>query len=130
MYNYAIYYFMNAAKAKPNDSRMWTALGSCYEKIDKKNEALKCYEKALFYKDKEGIALYKMAKIYQTAGDEERAAACFKENLRKNNSEEVDNAELVESYLFLAKYHRNKGEYKEAHNFLIKLKDHEGQVIM
>ena len=29
MYNFAIYYFIHAAKAKPNDSRMWTAVGLC-----------------------------------------------------------------------------------------------------
>jgi anaphase-promoting complex subunit 8 len=54
MYQYAIYYFLNAANAKPNDSRMWTALASCYEKLEKKNEAIKCYRKALAFKDKEG----------------------------------------------------------------------------
>lgn len=83
MYNYAIYYFLNAAKAKPNDSRMWTALGSCYEKLEKRKEAIKCYEKAVYFKDKEGIALYKMAKLYFFIGDEDKAAACFKENLKK-----------------------------------------------
>ena len=60
MYNFAIYYFIHAAKAKPNDSRMWTAIGLCYEKIDKKKEAIKCYEKAIEFKDKEGIALFKI----------------------------------------------------------------------
>lgn len=54
MYQYAIYYFLNAANAKPNDSRMWTALASCYEKLEKKHEAIKCYKKALVFKDKEG----------------------------------------------------------------------------
>jgi anaphase-promoting complex subunit 8 len=128
MYNYAIYYFLNAAKAKPNDSRMWTALGSCYEKIEKRNEAIKCYEKAVSCKDKEGIAMYKMAKLYFCIGEEDKAAICFKENLKRNFnlSEEVDNAEIVESYLFLAKYHKKRAEFEEAYNYLIKLKDHEG----
>ena len=130
LYTYAIYYFLNAAKAKPNDSRMWTALGSCYEKLEKKNEALKCYEKAIAYKDKEGIALFKIAKIYQSQGDEDRAASCFIENLKKiSNNEESENAELIESYLYLAKYFKMKGDYKEAYNYLLKLKDHEGPVL-
>lgn len=128
MYNYAVYYFLNSAKTKPNDSRMWTALGSCFEKLEKRNEAIKCYEKAVYYKDKEGIALYKMAKLYFYLGDEDKAAICFKENLRTNfnNSDEVDNAEIVESYFFLAKYHKKRGDYDEAYNYLLKLKNHEG----
>jgi anaphase-promoting complex subunit 8 len=131
MYTYAIYYFLNAAKAKPNDSRMWTALGSCYEKLEKKNEALKCYEKAIAYKDKEGIALFKIAKIYQLQGDEDKAASCFMENLKKiNNNEESENVELIESYLYLAKYYKKKEDYKEAYNYLLKLKDHEGPVLI
>jgi anaphase-promoting complex subunit 8 len=37
---------------------MWNALGNCYEKIDKKNEAAKCFERAEACKDKECIALH------------------------------------------------------------------------
>jgi hypothetical protein len=33
----------------------WNALGTCFDKIDKKNEAIKCYEKAESCKDKECI---------------------------------------------------------------------------
>ena len=126
MYNFAIYYFINAAKAKPNDSRMWTAIGLCYEKLDKKQEAIKCYEKAIFCKDREGIALYKMAKLYNAIGDIDKAAICFKENLCRNVNEEIDTDEMIESCLFLAKYYKNKGDLDDAYNILLKLKDYEG----
>ena len=126
MYNFAIYYFINAARAKPNDSRMWTAIGLCYEKLDKKQEAIKCYEKAIFCKDREGIALFKMAKLYNAIGDSDKAAICFKENLCRNVNEEIDTDEMIESCLFLAKYYKNKGEYDDAYNILLKLKDYEG----
>jgi anaphase-promoting complex subunit 8 len=33
---------------------MWNAMGNCYEKMEKKNEAAKCYERAENGKDKEG----------------------------------------------------------------------------
>jgi len=54
MFQYAIYYFQRAAKANPNDSRMWTALGDCYLRTDKKDDAIKCYRKAIDKKDKDG----------------------------------------------------------------------------
>ena len=128
MYNFAIYYFIHAAKAKPNDSRMWTAIGLCYEKIDKKKEAIKCYEKAIEFKDKEGIALFKMAKLYSSLGDEDKAAICFKDNLGRNvGDNNIDSEEMVESCLFLAKYYKVRGQYEDAYNILIKFKDYEGK---
>ena len=75
---------MKAAKSKSNDSRMFTALGMTYEKLDKKVEAIKCYEKAIVFKDKEGIALYRMAKLYDEMGEKDKAAVCFEKNLTKN----------------------------------------------
>jgi anaphase-promoting complex subunit 8 len=38
IYNFASHYFAKAALAKPQDSRMWTALANCYEKLDKPEE--------------------------------------------------------------------------------------------
>jgi anaphase-promoting complex subunit 8 len=40
---------------------MWNALGNCYEKMDRREEAAKCHERAERFKDKEGIALHKLA---------------------------------------------------------------------
>ena len=31
MHVYAVYYYQTAAKLRPNDSRMWCAIGACYE---------------------------------------------------------------------------------------------------
>jgi len=36
---------------------MWNAMGNCYEKMDKKNEAKKCYERSENGRDKEGMLL-------------------------------------------------------------------------
>ena len=35
-------------------------------------------------KDKEGIALYRMAKLYDEMGEKDKAAVCFEKNLTKN----------------------------------------------
>lgn len=53
---------------RPKDSRMWNAMGNCYEKLGKKNEATRCYERAENGKDKEGIALFQMGKLYDAMG--------------------------------------------------------------
>lgn len=85
MYNYASHYYANAAMAKPQDSRMWNAMGNCYDKMDRREEAAKCHERAERFKDKEGIAMHKLAKLYITLGEIDKAACCFKENLARKD---------------------------------------------
>ena len=117
---------MKAAKSKSNDSRMFTALGMTYEKLDKKVEAIKCYEKAIVFKDKEGIALYRMAKLYDEMGEKDKAAVCFEKNLTKNFEGNIDGESMIESCLYLGKYYKEKSLYDKAYNILMKLKDYEG----
>lgn len=96
------------------DSRMWIAMGGCYEKMDRKDEAAKCHEKGERSKDKEGIALHKLAKLYIQIGEYEKAANCFSVNLRRKDMEEIESAETTDALLYLAKYHKLVGRYEEA----------------
>lgn len=57
-----MYYYKQAQQLRPNDSRMIVALGETYEKMDKIENALKCYYKACNVGDIEGMALIKLAK--------------------------------------------------------------------
>lgn len=62
MYSYCVYYYKQAQQLRPYDSRMLIALGETYEKVDKIDNALKCFYKACNVGDIEGIALIKLAK--------------------------------------------------------------------
>ena len=70
MNHYALYYFSRAVLSRPKDARMWNAMGSCYEKISKPSEAQKCYQRAESSRDREGIAMHQMGKLYHTMGPE------------------------------------------------------------
>ena len=105
---------------------MWSAMAGCYEKMDKKIDATKCYDRAERYKDKEGIALHKLATLYISMGEIEKAASCFRENLRRKDNEEVESTETVEALMFLAKYCRANKQYEEALNFARRLHDYNG----
>lgn len=59
---YCLYYYKQATQFRPNDSRMIMALGETYEKLDKTENALKCYFRACNVGDVEGMALIKLAK--------------------------------------------------------------------
>jgi len=59
---YCLYYYKQAQQLRPNDSRMLIALGETYERLEKIQEALKCFFKARNVGDIEGVALLRMAK--------------------------------------------------------------------
>lgn len=59
---YCLYYYKQAQQLRPNDSRMLVALGETYERLDKVQEALKCFYKARSVGDIEGGAVFKLAR--------------------------------------------------------------------
>ena len=60
---YCLYYYKKAQELRPNDSRMLVALGESYEKLDRLEDAMKCFWKAHVVGDVEGgIALHWLAR--------------------------------------------------------------------
>lgn len=126
MNHYALYYFSRAVLSRPKDSRMWNAMGSCYERMEKKNEAAKCYERAENSKDKECIALHRLAQLYDSMGLETKAVQSFEENLRRKDEEAITDNELGECLLYLAKHYKNKGNIEKALMYARRLYDFNG----
>ena len=81
---------------------MWAALASCYEKLGMQDEAILCQQRADRVKDKEAIALHKLAKLYLMCGEEDNAAKCFKGNLARLDKEKVHSYATIEALKFLA----------------------------
>jgi anaphase-promoting complex subunit 8 len=74
MYFYSVYYYRKAASIRPNDARMWCALGGCYEKLSKSDEAIGCIKRAVANQDCEGIALYHLGRIFALRNEQHEAA--------------------------------------------------------
>ena len=100
---------------------MWAALANCYERLDKHDEAIKCTQRAERVKDKEAIAMHKLAKLYMLRGEDDKAAHCFQENLQRLDKENLNTNETLEALKFLALYHRQRDEPQLAHNYEIRL---------
>jgi anaphase-promoting complex subunit 8 len=100
---------------------MWNAMSNCYKKLGKVEEAKRCSERAERFKDKEGIALHKLAKLYVSIGDSDKAAICFKLNLKRKEMEE--SSETVEALLYLAKFFKSQGKLEEALQYARHLHD-------
>lgn len=62
LYSYSLFYYKQAYLLRPNDSRFIVALADVYVKLEKWDEAKRCYIKAYRVGDYEGTSLCKLAK--------------------------------------------------------------------
>ncbi|KAF7992968.1 hypothetical protein HCN44_005749 [Aphidius gifuensis] len=112
---YGLYYYKQAQRLRPHDSRMILALGEAYEKQDKIQDALKCFYKACNVGDIEGMALIKLANLYENLNKDEYAAAAYTEF-----TDEIKNAErseLSHAYKFLTLYHLRRDQIEQANHY-------------
>jgi anaphase-promoting complex subunit 8 len=126
LYGYASYYFANAALSRPQDSRMWSAMGEWYQNIKKTRDATKCFEKAEKFKDTEGIALFKLAKLYSSMDEKQKAAAWFEEDLKRRDQERNEGKETIEACLYLATFYMEKKNSAKAIQYAERLMESHG----
>jgi anaphase-promoting complex subunit 8 len=126
MNHYALYYFSRAVESKSRDARMWSAMASCYDRMDKKVETKKCLERAENCKDREGIALHKLGRLYSLLGNQAKAIEAFTENLRRKDELRVIDKELSECLIFLARHYKETNCLEQALLFARRLYDFQG----
>lgn len=80
MHFYALYYFRKVTVLRPNDPRMWCAMGSCYAALKRSDEAKKCFERASRDEGGDTTALAQLAKLYEKDGSsgEDKAAHSYR----------------------------------------------------
>ena len=98
MHVYAVYYYQTAAKLRPNDSRMWCAIGACYESdgLRQPMGAIRVYQRAVECGDNEGIALGRLAKLHEKQRGGKRRH-CHLRNLERLKRETGSYAETQDS---------------------------------
>ena len=101
-------------------------MGNSYEKLGRKQECEHCWDRAENCKDKEGIALHKLAKLYDLTGMKTKAKKCFEENLRRKDEELIIDKELGECLLYLAKFHQDNHNAEKAMYYARRLYDFNG----
>ncbi|XP_013402626.1 cell division cycle protein 23 homolog [Lingula anatina] len=114
---YCLYYYRQAQMLKPNDSRMIVALGECYEKLDRLQEAKKCFWKAHAMGDQEGtLALIKLAKLYERLSEEDQAAAAYTDYINETiRTGAFSTDEQAHAYKYLANYHIKHNQLDDAY---------------
>jgi anaphase-promoting complex subunit 8 len=145
MHLYALYYYKQATQLRPYDARMWCALGLTYVALLRTEDAIRAYERALEQDDTEGVATQKLASLYRSERQDEKAAQCYFRHLELRYQVTHPTAALAgtvnldtllqglvvdspeaEALLFLAKYHKEHCEYETAKLLCSKLIEYPG----
>ncbi|XP_071862301.1 cell division cycle protein 23 isoform X2 [Bombus fervidus] len=113
---YALYYYKQAQLLRPHDSRMVQALGEAYEKQNKIQDALKCYYKACNVGDIEGMALLKLATLYEKLGEHDHAAAAYTDFVM-DEFINADRTDLSHAYKYLTQYHLKREQLDHANHY-------------
>lgn len=96
--------------------------------MGKSNEAQRCYVRAENSKDREGIAIHQMGKLYHAMGPEyeQKAVNAFELNLKRKEEENANDKELGECLLYLSRYYKKCGEIERAIELARRLSDLQG----
>ncbi|GFR76929.1 cell division cycle protein 23 homolog [Elysia marginata] len=91
-------------------------LGECYLKMDRLQEAKKCFWKAHCLGDVEEIALFKLANLFAILEEKDQACQAYTEYINQADGVHGHNYEdLSRSYWYLANYHLEHNNWDEAY---------------
>ena len=119
MYSYSLYYYKQAYLLRPNDSRFIVALADVYVKLEKWDEAKRCYIKAYSVGDYEGTSLCKLAKVYEKLNEPINVAIAYDQFTEDQKMQRRTNAcqvnELSQAYKYLANFYLKKMKLDNAY---------------
>lgn len=132
---YTLYYYSKAAALRPRDARMWCAMGQTLEELARLTDAVRAYERANGCDDREGLALAKLAALYERMAREmpaqrqqytNLAARYHQKNLTHRDKEGMRGPETAASLRFLAKYAVSRKDFDDAEQLCMRLFDYPG----
>ncbi|KAI5173188.1 anaphase-promoting complex subunit 8 [Nematocida sp. LUAm3] len=76
MFEYALHFFRMCVERDPENPEIYDGLGQCFEKLEKDNEAIKCYKKGMAYGSTKSLSL--LGSLYHKQNNME-FQNCYKE---------------------------------------------------
>lgn len=98
---------------------MLVAIGETYEKLERYENAIKCYTKACHVGDIEGIVLLRLGNLYEKMGNIDRAIPAYVEFCREERAI-ADKSSLCRAYITLGNYYESIGSYDKASQYAYK----------
>ncbi|KAF8446722.1 anaphase promoting complex subunit 8 [Terfezia claveryi] len=119
MHYYALFYFQRAASLRPYDAQMWQAMGSCFDHMNRPQEAIKAYKRALVASSHttpgEGgsfdpTTLYSIGLMYEKTDNPKEAAKYMDMCV----NEDVETPATNKAKMWLARWEFGNGNWKKA----------------
>jgi anaphase-promoting complex subunit 8 len=130
---YTLFYYSKAAALRPRDARMWCAVGQTLEELARLPDAVRAYERMNACDDREGLALSKLASLYERMAREspvdcaqytQMAAHYYGQNLARRDTEGMGGAETAAALRFLSGHAVAQRRYADAEQLCIRLLDY------
>ncbi|EGT47863.1 CBN-MAT-3 protein [Caenorhabditis brenneri] len=125
MPTYSLFYYQEAQKCKPHDSRLLVALGEVYSKINKIEDAEKCFTGAYLFGDVEGNALWNLAKLHEKNLDDHKAAQVFEVFLIVYELVTSAEEKIIYSVAFLANYFFKNDDFEKSAEYATRCMNYE-----
>ncbi|ETV65360.1 hypothetical protein, variant [Aphanomyces astaci] len=128
LFHYSVHYYQKATGIRPYDARMWVALGGSLEKLGQHSQAKSSYLRAVTNNDAEGIAVFRLAKLYELVEkDMDKAAEYYRLHWQRDRATgHNSSAEAVAGMLFLGNYCMLQGNLPEAMEWCYRLLERDG----
>ena len=104
-----------ATTLRPYDSRMWCAMGQCFETLERTADAIRAYERACGTADRDPLTYHKLATLYLQLGNKAKAAEHYQNHISEDEQEQLaDTPQTQDARLFLAKWFKDQEQWQEA----------------
>jgi len=119
MHYYALFYFQRAASLRPYDAQMWQAMGSCFDHMNRPQEAIKAYKRALVASSHttpgergsfDPTTLYNIGLMYEKTDNPKEAAKYMDMCV----NEDVETPATNKAKMWLARWEFGNGNWKRA----------------
>ena len=119
MHYYALYYFQHAASLRPYDAQMWQAMGSCFDHMDRPQEAIKAFKRALVASSRatggergslDSTTLHSIGLMYEKTHNLKEAAKYMGMCI----NEDMETPATSKARMWLARWEYGNGNFKRA----------------
>ena len=119
MHYYALFYFQRAASLRPYDAQMWQAMGSCFDHMNRPQEAIKAYKRALVASSHtapgergsfDPTTLYSIGLMYEKTDNPKEAAKYMDMCV----NEDMETPATNKAKMWLARWEFGNGNWKRA----------------
>ncbi|KAK8792881.1 hypothetical protein WA158_005045 [Blastocystis sp. Blastoise] len=113
VYSFSLYYYQQANNIRPGDCRILCGLATCYEHLNRMKDCLSYYIQADNAKDFDGMAAYPLGEIYESQGEEEKAAFYYQRYIHKAGQGK-SMEKKIHSLRYLVEFYKNHGDDQQA----------------